>query len=154
MAVKLPHLQTPDLLQDALDEYVRCGSAAFLEHYGYGRSRDILVRDPKSDEECDSKAIPGETYGYQFPEGGPLKRLKFVAMRESVWGRRALVEEQLVVANLRLYPAQFLDGYGSGYSSHGLLALRVRPAGLCSVPDCLTTGYRSSAYARSKTGAA
>ena len=36
----------------------------FLRHYGFGKSRDYLVRNPTNGELCDSKAIAGAAYGY------------------------------------------------------------------------------------------
>jgi hypothetical protein len=48
-----------------------------LERYGFGKSRDFLVRDPHSGELCDSKAIVGVAYGHQFPEKGPLRPADF-----------------------------------------------------------------------------
>lgn len=77
MAVELSTLRSPAANQEALDDFVRRGRAAFLEYYGYGKSRDFLVRDPKSGEQCDSKAIVGVAYGYQFAEEGPLKHSDF-----------------------------------------------------------------------------
>lgn len=56
-----------------MEEFVRIGRTAFLKRYGFGKSRDYLVRDPRSGEMCDSKAVVGAAYGYQFPEEGPLK---------------------------------------------------------------------------------
>jgi len=44
-----------------------------LERYGFGKSRDYLVRNPSSGALCDSKAIVGAAFGYQYPEEGPLK---------------------------------------------------------------------------------
>jgi hypothetical protein len=60
-----------------MDEFVRLGRSEFLERYGFGKSRDFLVRDPHSGELCDSKAIVGVAYGYQFPEKGPLRPADF-----------------------------------------------------------------------------
>jgi hypothetical protein len=72
MAAELSRLQSPAAVQAALDEFVRLGRTAFLGRYGYGKSRDFLVRDPKTGEFCDSKAIVGAAFGIQFPEEGPL----------------------------------------------------------------------------------
>ncbi len=77
MASELTKLRSPAAVQEALDDFVRRGRAAFLEYYGYGKSRDFLVRDPMSGQQCDSKAIVGVAYGYQFPEEGPLKHSDF-----------------------------------------------------------------------------
>ena len=73
MSKSLSRLQSPASVQAALDEFVKLGRSAFLERYQFGKSRDYLVRDPRSGELCDSKAIVGAAYGVQFPEEGPLK---------------------------------------------------------------------------------
>jgi len=70
-------LQSPAAIQAALNEFLKLGRSAFLERYEFGKSRDYLVRDPRSGELCDSKAIFGAAYGFQFPEEGPLKREDF-----------------------------------------------------------------------------
>jgi len=73
LAKSLSRLQSPAAIQAALDEFLKLGRSAFLERYGFGKSRDYLARDPRSGELCDSKAIVGAAYGFQFPEEGPLK---------------------------------------------------------------------------------
>jgi hypothetical protein len=73
----LAQLQSPAAVQAALDEFVRVGRTAFLERYGFGKSRDYLVRNPRNGDLSDSKAIAGAAYGYQFPEEGPLKHAEF-----------------------------------------------------------------------------
>lgn len=77
MSAELSHLRSPLAVQTALDEFVRLGRSAFLERYGFGKSRDFLVRDPRSGELCDSKAIVGAAYAYQFPGKGPLRPTDF-----------------------------------------------------------------------------
>lgn len=72
MAKTLSQLQSPASVQAAIDEFVSLGRAAFLDRYGFGKSRDLLVRDPRTGELCDSKAIVGAAYGHQFPQEGPL----------------------------------------------------------------------------------
>jgi hypothetical protein len=73
MPAELSRLKNPAAIQAALEEFVRLGRTAFLERYGFGKSRDYLVKDPNSGEMCDSKAVIGAAYGYQYPEEGPLK---------------------------------------------------------------------------------
>lgn len=73
MAKSFSRLQSPAAIQAALNEFLKLGRSAFLERYEFGKSRDYLVRDPRSGELCDSKAIFGAAYGFQFPEEGPLK---------------------------------------------------------------------------------
>lgn len=60
-----------------MDEYSRLGRTAFLTRYGFRKSRDFLVRDRKTGQLCDSKAIVGAAFGYQFPEEGPLNPADF-----------------------------------------------------------------------------
>jgi hypothetical protein len=69
---QLSQLRSPAAVQAALDEFVHLGRAKFLERYGFGKSRDFLVRDPKTGIDCDSKAIAGVAFGKQFPDQGPL----------------------------------------------------------------------------------
>jgi len=77
MVADLARLQSPAAVQTALDEFVRIGRTAFLARYGYGKSRDFVIRDSHSGQLCDSKAIVGAAFGYQFPEEGPLKHGDF-----------------------------------------------------------------------------
>lgn len=77
MAVELSRLQSPAAIQAALDEFSRLGRTAFLKRYGFGKSRDFVVRNGKNGELCDSKAIVAVAFGYQFPDEGPLKRTDF-----------------------------------------------------------------------------
>ncbi|WP_285361443.1 DUF3883 domain-containing protein [Pseudomonas sp. fls2-241-TYG-175] len=58
-------LQSPEAVQVAMDEFTEMGREGFLKRYGYGQSRDFLVRNPKNGELCDSKAIAGVAYGKQ-----------------------------------------------------------------------------------------
>lgn len=73
MSAELSRLRSPAAVQAALDEFVRLGRSTFLERYGFGKSRDYLVRNPSSGDLCDSKAVVGAAFGYQFPAEGPLK---------------------------------------------------------------------------------
>jgi hypothetical protein len=77
LSAELSRLQSPAAVEVALDEFVRLGRSAFLERYGYGKSRDFLVKNPSTGELCDSKAIAGVAFGYQFPVEGPLKASDF-----------------------------------------------------------------------------
>lgn len=70
---QLSLLKSPAAVQAALDEFAQLGRTAFLQRYGYGKSRDYLVRNPRNGEHCDSKAIAGVAFGKQFPNQGPLK---------------------------------------------------------------------------------
>jgi hypothetical protein len=77
MSAELSRLRSPAAVQAALDEFGQLGRSAFLERYGFGKSRDFLVRDPRTGSLCDSKAIAGAAYGHQFPEEGPLQASAF-----------------------------------------------------------------------------
>lgn len=77
MAAELSRLRSPVAVQAALDEFARLGRSAFLERYGFGKSRDYLVRNPRSGELCDSKAVVGAAFGFEHPEEGPLKPADF-----------------------------------------------------------------------------
>ncbi|QJD59505.1 DUF3883 domain-containing protein [Pseudomonas sp. gcc21] len=69
---QLFHLRSHVAVQAAIDEFVQLGRTKFLARYGFGKSRDYLVRDPKTGTDCDSKAIAGVAFGKQFPDQGPL----------------------------------------------------------------------------------
>lgn len=60
-----------------MDEFEQLGRSAFLTRYGFGKSRDYLVRNPRTGGLCDSKAIVGVAYGKQFATEGPLKPTDF-----------------------------------------------------------------------------
>lgn len=77
MKVELSRLQSPAAVQAALDEYSRLGRTAFLEKYGFGKARDYLVRNPNNGDLCDSKAIVGAAFAYQFPDEGSLRPSDF-----------------------------------------------------------------------------
>ena len=77
MTSDLSRLQSPGAVQSALDEFSMIGRTAFLSRYGFGKSRDYLVRNPSTGELCDSKAVVGAAYGFQYPSEGPLKPADF-----------------------------------------------------------------------------
>lgn len=77
MASELSRLQSPSAVQSALDEFSKLGRTAFLVRYGFGKSRDFMVRNPANGELCDSKAIVGASFGFQYPAEGPLKSADF-----------------------------------------------------------------------------
>jgi hypothetical protein len=74
---QLTQLRSPAAVQAAIDEFIQLGRTKFLERYGFGKSRDFLVRDPKTGIDCDSKAIAGVAFGKQFPDLGPLNADSF-----------------------------------------------------------------------------
>lgn len=77
MASDLSQLMSPAAVQAALDEFGRLGRSDFLNRYGFGKSRDYMVRNPLTGDLCDSKAIVGAAFGHQFPQHGPLKPSEF-----------------------------------------------------------------------------
>jgi hypothetical protein len=77
MASELSRLRSPDSVQRALDEFAQLGRTAFLERYGFSKAKDYLVRNPRTGELCDSKAIVGAAYGFEHPDEGPLKAEEF-----------------------------------------------------------------------------
>lgn len=77
MASDLSQLMSPAAVQAALDEFGRLGRSDFLNRYGFGKSRDYMVRNPLTGDLCDSKAIVGAAFGHQFPQHGPLKSSEF-----------------------------------------------------------------------------
>ncbi len=77
MASDLSRLRSPAAVQAALDEYTKLGRTVFLQKYGFGKSRDYLVRDPLTGELADSKAIVGAAFGFEHPDAGPLSAADF-----------------------------------------------------------------------------
>lgn len=77
MVSELSRLQSPTAVLDALNEFSLLGRIAFLGRYGFGKSRDFMVRNPVTGELCDSKAIVGAAYGFQYPDEGPLNSAHF-----------------------------------------------------------------------------
>lgn len=77
VASELSRLQSPSAVQSALDEFSQLGRTDFLLRYGFGKSRDFMVRNPANGELCDSKAIAGAAFGFQHPAQGPLKPADF-----------------------------------------------------------------------------
>lgn len=84
MPRSLADLNDTAAVQAALDEYLRLGQAAFLTRYGYRRASGYVVRDPRSGQWADSKAIAGVAVGFQFPAEGPLRSAQFSGGMETV----------------------------------------------------------------------
>lgn len=74
---QLSLLKSPAAVQAAMDEFSHLGRVAFLKRYGFGKSRDYMVRNPRTGEPCDSKAIVGVAFGKQFPNQGVLRAEDF-----------------------------------------------------------------------------
>ena len=75
--MSLAKLQSRAPVEAAIAEFDRVGRAYFLEKYGFGKSREYMLRDPTSGKLYDSKAIVGAAYGYAFPDEGALKATDF-----------------------------------------------------------------------------
>ncbi len=77
MKLSLADLTSADAVKAALDEFSTLGQEAFLAHYGFGKSREYVVRDPRSGKWADSKAIAGAALAHQFPGTGGLRAEDF-----------------------------------------------------------------------------
>jgi hypothetical protein len=68
---------SPDAVVAVMKEFDLLGRTYFLEKYGFGKSREYMLRDPKTGKLYDSKAIFGVAYGYAFPGERPLRHEDF-----------------------------------------------------------------------------
>ncbi len=75
--MSLAKLQSRAAVEAAVAEFDRVGRVYFLEKYGFGKSREYMLRDPATGKLYDSKAIVGAAYGHAFPDEGPLKAADF-----------------------------------------------------------------------------
>ncbi len=85
--MRLSDLTHAEAVQAALDEYRELGQAEFLRRHGYGKASAYLVRDPRSGEWADSKAIAGVALAYQHPGSGGLKAQDFSGGEATVQAR-------------------------------------------------------------------
>ena len=72
----------------AINEFRELGEDAFLEKYGFERSRRIQIA--YEGETFPSKAILGAAHGFQFPDTGPLRPSEFSGGRVTVDKARQL----------------------------------------------------------------
>jgi hypothetical protein len=70
-------LKSAAAVHNAIREFDRVGRTYFLEKYGFGKSREFMLRDPATGKLYDSKAIVGAAFGYAFPDSGPLSAADF-----------------------------------------------------------------------------
>ena len=77
MRLSLADLTSAAAVQAALNEHGRLGQAEFLKVYGFGRSREYVVRDPRTGEWADSKAVAGVALAFQYPGTGGLHAADF-----------------------------------------------------------------------------
>lgn len=75
--MSISRLQSPAAVLAAIQEFDRVGRTYFLEKYGFGKSREYMLRDPSTGTLYDSKAIVGAAYGFAFPDQGPLTAADF-----------------------------------------------------------------------------
>lgn len=80
----LSMLSDPEAVRTALRECDRLGRTAFLSTYGFGRSREYMLRDQSTGRLYDSKAIAGAAHGHQFPTLGPLRHQDFTGGEDTV----------------------------------------------------------------------
>lgn len=73
----LDKLNSPDAVRAAIAEFDNVGRTRFLAKYGFGKSREYMLRDSATGRLYDSKAIVGAAYGYAFPDDGPLRAEDF-----------------------------------------------------------------------------
>jgi len=66
----------------AIAEFDDIGRAAFLERYGFGKSKSYFVLH--EGKRYDSKALAGAAYGHQHPDEGPLTADQFSGGEKSV----------------------------------------------------------------------
>lgn len=93
--MSIHNLKDPRAVVAAIREYDLLGRTAFLEKYGFGKSREYMLRDASSGKIYDSKAIVGAAYGYAFPGNGPLRP-------EDFSGGEATVERVLSKLNFEV----------------------------------------------------
>ncbi|MGR8953246.1 MAG: DUF3883 domain-containing protein [Gammaproteobacteria bacterium] len=75
--MSIQEINDPAAILAAIEEYDRVGRTYFLEKYGFGKSRQYMLRDAASGRLYDSKAIVGAAYGYAFPDRRPLSAGEF-----------------------------------------------------------------------------
>ncbi len=97
----------------AINEFRELGEDAFLEKYGFERSRRIQIA--YEGETFPSKAILGAAHGFQLPDAGPLKPSEFSGGRVTVDKARQLgfeVVEADSPDDLALGLRRFMELYG------------------------------------------
>ncbi len=71
--MSLSKLKDPEAVLAALREFDHLGRTAFLAKYKFGKSREYMLRDERTVNLYDSKAIVAAAYGHAFPDEGPLR---------------------------------------------------------------------------------
>ena len=77
MTVSLADLTSAAAVQAALDQYASLGQAEFLKRQGFGRASKFLVRNPRTGEWADSKAMAGVAVGLEHGGSSGLKAADF-----------------------------------------------------------------------------
>lgn len=75
--MSISKLKSPAPVLAAMKEFDTVGRTYFLEKYGFGKSREYMLRDPATGKLYDSKAIVGAAYGFAFPDESPLRAEDF-----------------------------------------------------------------------------
>ena len=94
--MSLQELTSPDAIRMAIREFDAIGRTAFLDKYGFRRSRHYLLHDKATGRFYDSKAIVGAAYGYQFPKKGPLTASEFSGGENTVEGKLSALGFEVV----------------------------------------------------------
>jgi len=80
--MSISRLDSAAAVEAALDEFDELGRDAFLDSYGFDRSRDYFV--VARSRLYDSKAVAGVAFGIQFPEEGALPASEFTGGAQTV----------------------------------------------------------------------
>lgn len=67
-SMSIGKLKSRDAVLAAIQEFDAVGRTYFLEKYGFGKSREYMLRDSASGKLYDSKAIVGAAFRYAFPD--------------------------------------------------------------------------------------
>jgi Domain of unknown function (DUF3883) len=96
MPISLSDLTSPEAVQAALDEFTHLGQSAFLAKYGFGKSREFVVLNPRTQTWADSKAIAAVALAYQYSGEGALAAQAFS-------GGEATVAPRLVALGFQVH---------------------------------------------------
>ena len=103
MPISLSDLTSQEAVQAALDEFTRLGQSAFLAKYGFGKSREFVVLNPRTQAWADSKAIAAVALAYQYPGEGALAAQAFS-------GGEATVAPRLVALGFEVHRISSIVG--------------------------------------------
>jgi len=135
--VALRDLTDRTAVLQAINEFRELGEDAFLEKYGFERSRRIRIA--LEGDTFPSKAILGAAHRFQFPDAGPLKPSEFSGGRVTTDKARQLgfeVVEADELDDLALGLRRFMELFGEarttkfGHAHPAVDALRVCAQGI------------------------